>query len=661
MSVLLIFLYLLFFGCRLASPLLNAVVHVSCAHLQRLVYPLWDKCVPAFAAVDAKIGLAERAAPHWSAAMHQWDQIDSNYDVTARAEQGIHAARAGASFAASYIDSSCRYVAATYFDLLHPTVCFYGGKYKLVLEYVAEDLLRRVSGWCCSCACLLLRCTHHIYTAHLQPFCAWAAVLVLQNEHVVRVWSALRMDRVVAESARLYVHLKLQSAAINAAVQSKTDFVLSELGAAQKLDLLKHSLTLSTRKNFQMISDLTNDFAGFKRPAEHAADSDSSDYPDDEITITLTRTLTKTLSEATAIAVDTIEALPPYSAMDPGADISAEVSHIYSVEQDASVAQINYELAAWEDKIRSTLQLAEGSLVSEFAPYLDKRLSKLKEAFSANFTELQTANYLRYKEMHRLIALIDKDSEFIRTHNQTIAEPEVDRQVMRDRIKEARDAVELQMKYADDELSKAYAEVLTEYFSVAQSTVDVLESFAETIILDFSARLKALIEYFRANADFDDKIVWNAWKKFHQVKESIFQIRDKIFDEAHAYKANPEAPQKPKALEEWDKYVRDIKFHIGFLTRDNDEYLFLVRAKANVAYQQREGLTYELLQAATAAEAPEEVEATTEALSEEAPAKEAATLQGEKEEETEVLEEEEEEEEEAVENEAEEEPVPPIL
>lgn len=43
--------------------------------------------------------------------------------------------------------------------------------------------------------------------------------------------------------------------------------------------------------------------------------------------------------------------------------------------------------------------------------------------------------------------------------------------------------------------------------------------------------------------------------------------------------------------------MKNVYFHANFLTNDNEEYLKLVRAKANVAFQLREGLIDKLEEA----------------------------------------------------------------
>lgn len=628
-TILLLLLYFVVFGCRSATPSLNAVVQVACAHLNRLVYPLWDTLTPKVAAFDERIGLSKSVAPYVDVAVEKVRLVDQSYHLSEYTVKAAHSVHVAATRSMKFVVKVQKSVSAFYFYKLHPSVCYYGDKYKLALEYAVEKVWTVTRSQTLYAARKFHIWSRYFYYTRVAPFISWVVDSISENEHFILVCKKLHLDWAASELARLFHKLKLKSVVINTAIQEKTEFLRGEFGALHKFNDFRKSFQLNTKKNFQMVMDLTQDLAGVhKKPTseeivvEEESLGESSD--EEDVTVTLTKTLTefKTLQmTSSATSQETLVSSPaplqmtssvrsqetlvsssaPSAVNLTDANISVAGDDIVSFDNDIQ-GQVNYELNHWEDKINSTLELAEASLVADFAPYLQRRISEIKEAFSANFTNLQTDNYLRYKVMNELIAAIDKDSEYIRTHQTIIAEPKVDRQIMRDKIQEARDIVEEQMDIADAELSKAHTEILTAYFEVAQNTVDVLESFAETTILDFSNRLKIVIDFVSQKPGYDDKISWSAWKKFHQIKESIFQIRDKIFDEAIAYKENPQAQQKPKALLEWDEYLRNINFHIGFLARDNDEYLRLVRAQANVAYQQREGLTYELEEAQKKAE-----------------------------------------------------------
>lgn len=504
---------------------------------------------------------------------------------------------------------------------------------------------------------------------HVVPYYHQLIDTLSKNKHVVQVWETIRFEKALTEIQRVYSILVQKSAVYSAKLQRKKDFLKAEINNFPKVDNLKKKWKRDTAKIVNVVNEILEDVtSSHKRVLDNetpidvdnetgteveesieeefvdvdaeepesdsgpsgsessdsvestaeSGDSDAGESQDDSeepevVTFTATRTRTVTVVKNEP---------PPSQETAESEDFTASGAAIVSVElgeedvtkygEDSSKAQIEFELKYWKSKVDKTLDLAYNSLESEMKDALNTTIEELKEKISFNFTTLQLGNFARYKVMNELISAIDKDSQYIRESGKIIDEPEVDRQIMRDRIREAYDAVEGSMKDVEANLNDFHLEIMERYFSVVQDTVDVLESFADTTILDFSNRLSGLLEILETNADFEDELSWSAWKQFHKVKDLIFNIRDKIYNEAEEYKYNPRGRTKPNGLKAWDKYLDNINFHIKFLLTDNDEYLKLVRAKANIAYQLREGLTRELTSKAEA-EALAKAEALAEA------------------------------------------------
>lgn len=305
----------------------------------------------------------------------------------------------------------------------------------------------------------------------------------------------------------------------------------------------------------------------------------------------------------TATVFESDESASPHDSDDSGnsQEIDEEVATVNSDEMQnyhyTPKAMLEQETLYWKSKVDKMLKMAYNSLEEDMLPLLNATLDPLKDEISKNFTQLQKENYERYKRMNVLISKINKDFEHMQNTNEIIEHPVVDRQIMRDEIRDCKEAVEQTMKDAEDALNAKHAEIIKDYFGVAQQTVDVIESYAETIMAEFTKRLQDMINVLEADPAYEDKFGWTAWKENHKVKDDIFKFRDRIFDEANQYKENHRSGVKPRGLEPWIEYLGSINFHINFLIRDNEEYLQLVRAKANVAYQMREALTEQLKQA----------------------------------------------------------------
>ena len=64
-------------------------------------------------------------------------------------------------------------------------------------------------------------------------------------------------------------------------------------------------------------------------------------------------------------------------------------------------------------------------------------------------------------------------------------------------------------------------------------------------------------------------------------------------NEAHAYQKDAFA-KVPLALRNWDSLLKSIHNDVNMLLQDNAEYLYLLRARANIAFQSRESEIWKL-------------------------------------------------------------------
>ncbi|ODV80027.1 uncharacterized protein CANTADRAFT_21291 [Suhomyces tanzawaensis NRRL Y-17324] len=257
--------------------------------------------------------------------------------------------------------------------------------------------------------------------------------------------------------------------------------------------------------------------------------------------------------------------------------------------QDYDVIKLNQELELWDGKVARTLEMAANNLEVEMKPVIDQAILSIKDDISSKMQQLQVENYKQYQQLNKMIKEISKDYERIEQTNDTTIES-VTRQEVRDVIaKSYQLPEELALTIQNEYLIKAHEYVTNNYFRVIQDTIDILETFAENTIQDFSKLLTTLL----AELNFEnEEIDWQAWKQFHRVKEQLFDFRDSIMDTANEYKLNKSNNKELQTigLQVWNEYLKNVEFHINFLLRDNDDYLKLARAKANVAFQLREGL-----------------------------------------------------------------------
>ncbi|KAI5965416.1 hypothetical protein CANMA_003412 [Candida margitis] len=254
--------------------------------------------------------------------------------------------------------------------------------------------------------------------------------------------------------------------------------------------------------------------------------------------------------------------------------------------------EIYQEIDYWQQKVDKTINIAKVNLESDLQLILNQSIEELKPLISQEFQELQQVNYQQYKDIHNKIAQIYKDVEKIQTTNETAVEA-VTRQEIRDDIAASyASGKECSIK-VQDILSLTHEKLLVDYFNLVQSTIDILESFADSSINEFNSRLSYLIS--EPQSQLKDEQIWQIWKKFHLIKDQFFQFRDELLTNAYKYKQDNKAHANDViGMKLWNEYLKNVEYHLNFLIRDNADYLQLVRAKANLAFQAREELVYEL-------------------------------------------------------------------
>jgi hypothetical protein len=303
---------------------------------------------------------------------------------------------------------------------------------------------------------------------------------------------------------------------------------------------------------------------------EEGDEEDSEDYDEEPLTVQVTSTLTVTQDDSTESETNGVS-----------------IEHV-----DPKIQKLNSELEYWENKVNKTLQLATNNLEIEMKPIVDDILETIKPNVSKSLQHLQNMNHKNYQTISQKISSINKDYEQIYLTNDTSVET-VTREEIRADIKYGYELGEESSQEVRKILYDTHEKVLREYFRVLQDTIDILESFADNTIAEFNKKLTTLLEELSLD---DDEVAWKAWKRFHKVKEEIFEFRDFIFDSANEYQSQDVDSSKLQTigLNLWNEYVENIDFHINSLLSDNDDYLKIFRAQANVAFQLREEIVNKL-------------------------------------------------------------------
>ena len=577
--------YLLHFACPHTSVFdtksLNFVDHFACKQLNVVVSFVENN--PVIQEYDTKLGISKSygkyVVPNIEKGTEIIRNVDNSYGVSAKVSSALYEPYVIVS---GYTYQFLKYVEHVIIPKSSGLYAHYSAHAMGHFGVAFENLKHHLK-------VLQIRSTVYFgefYRAHVAPHVhsTWYKLSTSAfGQNVRHYYIVLGLDVVFEGIGKLFLSLAERSTSL----QEKSHFLKSELkGLIKPLDNLKAKFISREKNVADVVKEIIQEVEESTKP-ESSKQAPTEDAPTEE-----------TATEETEYdeVYDSESDSEPSTVLITSTITVVSESHELGnneVSENSHQHLLNEELDYWQSKVDKTLQLAYNSLESDFLPQLNQIMEKVKGPISDTLKGVQQNNYEHYKKLNQMISDINKDVSDIQESNELPSEFGVSRQDMRDGISAATEESLEALSSVQQMLADAQKDVIVKYFEAIQNTIDILESFADVTVLEFSNRLTALLSFMEVEENFDEALGWQAWKQFHKTKEQIFKIRDKIYDEANAYKSKYfEADNKivPSALSEWDKYFRDIHYHVGFLTHDNEEYLRLVRAKANVAYQAREAL-----------------------------------------------------------------------
>lgn len=322
--------------------------------------------------------------------------------------------------------------------------------------------------------------------------------------------------------------------------KEKKDFLVNELNNLYELNFGKEKINVDLK---EIMEDGYHDYG--------IDDSDSDG--EGPITVRITSTIYET-------AVDSVETRSP------------EEQEIEGI------------LHSFEKKINSTLDLAFINISNEINPLINITIENLQGRLTESFKLIQLDNYNYYKEAHEMIKRIDKDLSNLKEYGYENYNETVPRQDMRDMISKIKEFNSAEIDKIEQTVNNQFGELVNKYLIIIQDTIDILETFMDSSFQDFQNKLAESL----SKSD-NEQYNWNTWKRFHNLRTLVLDKRDYIFDQANLLKNKKyHELDLDNDFVNWLEFLNNIDFHLSFISRDNEEYLQLIRAKANVSYQLRE-------------------------------------------------------------------------
>lgn len=314
---------------------------------------------------------------------------------------------------------------------------------------------------------------------------------------------------------------------------------------------------------------------------EEYEDAEEGEYED---TIVSTSTILKTVTihsssnDTIVSATDNVET--------PSSEIKDSSKDVMVNEQDVIQAQFDEWTASIENKVKSIISLFDREVTKSVMKLTNATENKLRPEFQSYTQRVETI----FRNITSATGDIDCKMELDPTTGQklyfdktgtTQLERYVDRELVRDLFTQLTqntdDITELVHAELDTLMNKVNERV--EY--LRNDYAEVYQEWANVMVNEWSKRLvyadvvggvgmDPSINNTDSNIRSD-----NNWRRFLEVKKLVIDARDELIN--HQVQ-----------LKNVENFVKRVEHTLEILMKENGEFAYILRAKANIAFQQRE-------------------------------------------------------------------------
>ena len=313
--------------------------------------------------------------------------------------------------------------------------------------------------------------------------------------------------------------------------------------------------------------DIYSDLYEFRREAENMKDEDFEELDDDEEeTYTSTSTIVK-------VVTMTEDEIVPESG---GKEVTKDNTEANSIQIDFD----NWSETI-ENKMTSIIDLFEKDVNTTMEKLLKTKDLSLKKMLR----QMSNSSQDNYEEISKKIEDIDCITEIDQTTGEKIYFDKtgttqlpvyVDRELMRDLFENANTVGLAVISQINAEVGNLDSDVYFAVESMRKQYAEIYEEWANIMVNEWSKRL-AYVDVMDADSgsNANSGVSEENWKKFLKIKRQIINRRD-------------EFAVHPVSMDEVIKFTNMVQNTLMLINRENGEYLYILRSKANLAFQKRE-------------------------------------------------------------------------
>ncbi|SMN18053.1 similar to Saccharomyces cerevisiae YGL228W SHE10 Putative glycosylphosphatidylinositol (GPI)-anchored protein of unknown function [Maudiozyma saulgeensis] len=314
--------------------------------------------------------------------------------------------------------------------------------------------------------------------------------------------------------------------------------------------------------------EIYSDLYEFRREAENMNDEDFAELENDnEKVITSTSTIVKVVTMNDGeVAVETQE---PTDAI--------------TEEDEVNTIQIDFD--NWSDAIERKMSSIVDLFEKDVNTTMDKILKTKDLTLKKMLRQMSNSSQDSYEEISKKIEDIDCITEidaktgekiYFDKTGTTQLPTYVDRELMRDLFENANSLGLAVISHINKEVGNLDADVYFAVEAMRKQYAEIYEEWANVMVNEWSKRL-AYIDVMDADSgkNTNGDVSEENWKKFLKVKRQIIGRRE-------------EFAIHPVSMDEVIKFTSMVQNTLMMINRENGEYLYILRSKANLAFQKRE-------------------------------------------------------------------------
>ncbi|SCU88133.1 LANO_0D01200g1_1 [Lachancea nothofagi CBS 11611] len=243
------------------------------------------------------------------------------------------------------------------------------------------------------------------------------------------------------------------------------------------------------------------------------------------------------------------------------------------------------EFQAWSNTVEQKALNTEHQFDLEIENLVQSKLDEIRPRITVMLQDISNSTQQHYKTINRAILDVNCTMELHpETGEQLYFNQEgsqlrkyVTRPLVREYFSQAHTHVDETLEQINEVLEAFVAEINTEVDQVRQEHLEVYEEWGDVMISEWSKRMAYVDVMAAMESDDLSQAQHDNWKQFLKLKKQVVATRDMLMKHA----AN---------LQDVEKFLREIQLTSKALQREAGEYLFILRSKANLAFQGREEL-----------------------------------------------------------------------